>query len=259
MLMACIQIHSRRPWDSLVGKVRQKVRNPKETFSEHAKCLLLFMKSMAIYIICEQHAPSSVGRNKLRKQAPDISQGSGTTYPTKLVHFIWRLPDCLNMMTSSNGNIFGVTGPLCGEFTGDRWIPRTNASDAELWFFSLVCTRINSWVNNREAGDLRRHCAHYEVTVMNGRWEIIKAVSFSHGKLEIWKWLWGSFIYGHVHLNRTWHGLLKETRHSSALAIELRLSCTNPSIYVFLKCKHGQVITKHNFVHVWRNNDPHMA
>ena len=39
------------------------------------------------------------------------------------------------MMTSVNGNIFHVTGPLCGEFTGDRWIPLTNASDAEfLWF-----------------------------------------------------------------------------------------------------------------------------
>ena len=40
-----------------------------------------------------------------------------------------------NMMTSSNGNIFRVTGPLCGEFTGPRWIPRTKASDAELWCF----------------------------------------------------------------------------------------------------------------------------
>ena len=39
------------------------------------------------------------------------------------------------MMTSSNGNIFHVTGPLCGEFTGDRWIPLTKASDAELWCF----------------------------------------------------------------------------------------------------------------------------
>ena len=27
------------------------------------------------------------------------------------------------MMTSSNGNIFRVIGPLCGEFTGHRWIP----------------------------------------------------------------------------------------------------------------------------------------
>ena len=39
------------------------------------------------------------------------------------------------MMTSSNGDIFRVTGHLCGEFTGPRWIPRTKASDAELWWF----------------------------------------------------------------------------------------------------------------------------
>ena len=37
-----------------------------------------------------------------------------------------------SMMTSSNGNIFRVTGPLCGEFAGLRWIPRTKASEAEL-------------------------------------------------------------------------------------------------------------------------------
>ena len=29
------------------------------------------------------------------------------------------------MMTSSNGNISRVTGPLCGEFIGHRWIPLT--------------------------------------------------------------------------------------------------------------------------------------
>ena len=39
------------------------------------------------------------------------------------------------MMTSSNGNIFRVTGPLRGEFTGHRWIPLTKASDAEFWCF----------------------------------------------------------------------------------------------------------------------------
>ena len=36
------------------------------------------------------------------------------------------------MMTSSNGNIFSVTGRLCGEFTGHRWILRTKASGARL-------------------------------------------------------------------------------------------------------------------------------
>ena len=38
-------------------------------------------------------------------------------------------------MTSSNGNIFRVTGPLWGKFTCHRWIPLTKASDAELWGF----------------------------------------------------------------------------------------------------------------------------
>ena len=70
------------------------------------------------------------------------------------------------MMTSSNWNIFRVTGHLCGEFTGPRWIPCTKASDAELWCFSLICARINGWVNNREAGDSRRYRVHYDVIVM---------------------------------------------------------------------------------------------
>ena len=32
--------------------------------------------------------------------------------------------------------------------------------------FSMICPRINGWVNNREAGDLRRHRAHYNIIVM---------------------------------------------------------------------------------------------
>ena len=31
---------------------------------------------------------------------------------------------------------------------------------------TLICARINGWVNNGEAGDLRRYRAHYDVTVM---------------------------------------------------------------------------------------------
>ena len=32
--------------------------------------------------------------------------------------------------------------------------------------FPLICAWINDWVNNREAGDLRRYRAHYNVTAM---------------------------------------------------------------------------------------------
>ena len=47
--------------------------------------------------------------------------------------------------------------PVTGEFP-------QKASDAELWYF--LWSRINGWVNNREAVDLRRHHAHYDVIVM---------------------------------------------------------------------------------------------
>ena len=65
----------------------------------------------------------------------------------------------LVMMTSTNGNIFHVTGHLCGEFTGDKGQWRRAS------MFSLICVWINNWVNNREAGDLRGYRAHHDVTV----------------------------------------------------------------------------------------------
>ena len=67
------------------------------------------------------------------------------------------------MMTSSNENIFHVTGPIWGEFTGRRGFPLTKASDTKLVLFTFAWT--NGWVNNRNAGDLRRHPAHYDVIV----------------------------------------------------------------------------------------------
>ena len=49
--------------------------------------------------------------------------------------------------------------------TDHRWIPLTKTNDA----FSLICVWTNEWVNNRDAGDLRRRCAHYyDVTIING-------------------------------------------------------------------------------------------
>ena len=36
--------------------------------------------------------------------------------------------------------------------------------------FSLICVWINGWVNNREAGDLSRYRAYYDVTVMCQWW-----------------------------------------------------------------------------------------
>ena len=72
---------------------------------------------------------------------------------------------CRFMMTSSNGNIFRVTGPLCGEFPVPVNFPHKGQWRGAL-MFSLICVWINDWVNNREAGDLRRHRGHYDVSVI---------------------------------------------------------------------------------------------
>ena len=80
-------------------------------------------------------------------------------------------------MTSSNGNIFRVAGPLYGEFTGPRWIPPTKASDTELWCFLWSAPELYGWVNNDVAGDLRRHWAHYDVIIMDMRITKIRFVT----------------------------------------------------------------------------------
>ena len=73
---------------------------------------------------------------------------------------------CVIIMTSWNGDIFSVTDPLWGESNGHRWIPLTKASDAEIWCFLWSPPEKNGWANNRDAGDLRRHRAHYDIIVV---------------------------------------------------------------------------------------------
>ena len=109
------------------------------------------------------------------------------------------------MMTSSKGNIFRVIGPLCGEFT----VSAGNSPHKCQWrgplMFSLICAGINGWVNNREAGDLRRHRAHYDVTVMWDEYAIIRLPleqSWHHLPVDTWNessgesthWPLGDFI-----------------------------------------------------------------
>ena len=44
--------------------------------------------------------------------------------------------------------------------------------------FSLICAWINGWVNIREAGDLRRHRSHYDVTVMHLIYMVVIVIGF---------------------------------------------------------------------------------
>ena len=62
--------------------------------------------------------------------------------------------------------IFSVLLALC---QGIHWSP-VNSPHKGQWrgalMFSLICTWINGWVNNHEAGDLRCQRAHYDIIVM---------------------------------------------------------------------------------------------
>ena len=46
-----------------------------------------------------------------------------------------------------------VNSPHKGQWRGALMIP-------------FICVGINGWINNRDAGDMRRYCAHYDVIVM---------------------------------------------------------------------------------------------
>ena len=65
----------------------------------------------------------------------------------------WRhQKETFSALTFCAGN-----SPITGEVSAQRPVTRR---------FDVFCTWINGWVNNREAGDLRRHRAHYDVILM---------------------------------------------------------------------------------------------
>ena len=68
-------------------------------------------------------------------------------------------------MTSSNGNIFCITGPLWGESTASVDYPKKWHWCAAL-MFSLIFVWTSDWANNPDAGDLRHHLADNDITVM---------------------------------------------------------------------------------------------
>ena len=213
-----------------------------------------FNKTMSIYqnrnYINSQYKDKTVSRTSHHYNALQWRQNGRDSVSNHQPH------DCLlNRLfrrRSKKTSKLRVTGLCCGEFTGDRWIPRTNGQlrgkcfhlmtslwaipmlvrwrlyieptdrlhfqlkiniphlgcphellsvfythdDVIKWkhfprywpfvrgihrspvnsphkgqwrgalMFSLICSRITGWVNNREAGDLRRHHAHYDVIVM---------------------------------------------------------------------------------------------
>ena len=77
--------------------------------------------------------------------------------------------------------------------------------------FSLICAWINDWVNNREAGDLRRYRGNYDVNATRP-WHTMVALVTNQWIVLLWLYpmqtLWRILRLGH-----RWHVLfISETR-----------------------------------------------
>ena len=115
------------------------------------------------------------------------------------------------MMTSLKGTCSASLAFVRGIHRWLRGIHRSpvNSPHTDQWrgalMFSLICAWTNGWVNNQDSGDMRRHRAYYDVTVMwlyvpnsdPGSRGIFRR-STRHS-CPILKW-WGSAHYG-------WNGL----------------------------------------------------
>ena len=139
-----------------------------------------------------------------------------------IMRYQWILP----IVTSSNRDIFRVTGHLSGELTGDKGQWR------RALMLSLICAWINGWVINGKAGDLRRHRAHYDVTIMrsvalNRCWCNFMIVPVP--VRQSWG-VWVDISYQYVKHSYHIDGLVQKSHRSSAIAMELRPSCINASI-----------------------------
>ena len=83
---------------------------------------------------------------------------------------IWNTPGHITYCTTHDDVIKWKHFPRYWPFV--RWIHRSpvNSPHKGQWrgalMFSLICTWKKRWVNNREAGDFRRHRGHYDVNVM---------------------------------------------------------------------------------------------
>ena len=90
------------------------------------------------------------------------------------VHCDWHRGFQLSVLSQSHDDVIKWKYfPRYWPFVrGIRQSP-VNSPHKGLWrgalMFSLICVCINGWVNNREAGDLRRYLSNYDATAMLGR------------------------------------------------------------------------------------------
>ena len=78
--------------------------------------------------------------------------------------------------------------PVTGEFPSQWSVTRS-------FDVSFICAWINGWVNNRAAGDLRRHRSHYDITVICFASDVLLWPAQRNPGLWVGVWGRGSVVY----------------------------------------------------------------
>ena len=136
---------------------------------------VMLIRNESICLLCIFHCPSLSER---RFYKTDISiQGKSESSTEGQYHQLIQVPSHADLIKWKH---FPRYWPFV-------WGPWRGAL-----MFSLICVWINDWVDNREAGDLRRYHAYYDVIVM--LWCMAsteKALRFIFEyKISIYDWYW---------------------------------------------------------------------
>ena len=89
---------------------------------------------------------------------------SGDMWKVRLANYIKVQPSCARHDDVIQWKHFPRYWPFVWEL--HRWPVNSlhKGQKRGALMFSLICAWINRWVSNRQAGDLRRHRTHYDVT-----------------------------------------------------------------------------------------------
>ena len=138
----------------------------------------------------------------------------------------WRQP--LSTMTekcyddvSKNGNISALLALCVGNSPVNP--PPPPHTHKGQWrgalMLSLICTWIHGWVNNREAGVLSRHCAHYDVIIKLALWPL----PCFNAMIHLENIYWGVYQV----MSNNWHESIHKSKSSQINFIVVQITTTD--------------------------------
>ena len=94
-----------------------------------------------------------------------VNRVHSTSSESYLSHISWRFSPQNVCHSHVNRVQFTLPDPKAVSISGgiSYYLSQVNSPHKGQWHRALICARPNGWVNNREAGDLRRHRIHYDV------------------------------------------------------------------------------------------------